>query len=80
MQDQNVDMNEILRQFNVKSKIEAYGNGHINNTYCTETPKYILQKINTAIFKDPDSLMRNIRRVTAFLREKIEAHGGDPDR
>lgn len=80
MQDQNVDMNEILRQFNVKSKIEAYGNGHINNTYCTETPKYILQKINTAIFKDPDSLMRNIRRVTAFLREKIEAQGGDPDR
>lgn len=80
MQGEIIDMNAILRQFNIQSKIEVYGNGHINNTYCTETPKHILQKINTAIFKDPDSLMENIRQVTAFLREKIEAEGGDPDR
>lgn len=80
MEANTIDMNAILKQFNVKSRIEAYGNGHINDTYCTETPKYILQRINTAIFKDPDNLMENIRRVTAFLREKIEAEGGNPDR
>lgn len=80
MKANTMDMNAILKQFNVKSKIEAYGNGHINDTYCTETPKFILQRINTAIFKDPDSLMANIRRVTAFLRTKIEAEGGNPDR
>ena len=36
-------------------KIERYGSGHINETYlvdCPEGPKYILQKINTNIFKN----------------------------
>lgn len=80
MKAAQIDMNAILRKFNVKSKIEAYGNGHINDTYCTETPKFILQRINTDIFRDPASLMENIRRVTNFLREKIEAEGGNPDR
>ena len=80
MQNQQIDMNAILRKFNIKSKIEAYGNGHINHTYCTETPKYILQRINTSIFRNPTELMENIRNVTAFLRTKIEAEGGDPDR
>ncbi len=80
MGTEQIDLNEILQHFSVKSTIQAYGNGHINETYCTEEPRLILQRINTAIFQDPDSLMENIRRVTAFLREKIEAAGGDPDR
>ncbi len=80
MQNQPLDMNAILSQFNITSTIEPYGNGHINDTFCTETPKYILQRINTAIFRKPEDLMENVRRVTAFLRTKIEAEGGDPDR
>ena len=76
----NIALNEILAKFNIKSKIENYGNGHINDTYCTETPKFILQRINTAIFKNPEELMQNIDNVTAFLRKKIEAAGGNPDR
>lgn len=60
-----------------------YGNGHINDTFCIvlETGRrYILQRINTGIFTDPAGLMENICGVTAFLREKIIAAGGDPAR
>ncbi len=75
-----MDLNKILREFDVTSTIERYGNGHINDTYCTESPRYILQRINTQIFKDPEKLMENIENVTSFLREKIKEAGGDPDR
>lgn len=75
-----IDLNQILAEFNIDSVIEEYGNGHINNTYLTNTPSYILQKINTNVFKDPDGVMENIERVTAFLKEKIIAEGGNPKR
>ena len=73
-------LNEVLEKFNISNGINTYGNGHINDTYCCEPSKYILQRINTSIFKDPDALMENIENVTSFLREKIKAYGGDPAR
>ena len=72
--------NEILRHFDIAADTQAYGNGHINDTYLVTMPRYILQRINTSIFTDPDELMDNIGNVTAFLREKIAAAGGDADR
>ena len=71
---------QILQQFAVNTKIEPYGNGHINDTYCLTEPRYILQRINTDIFKHPHELMENIENVTSFLREKIKKNGGDPQR
>ncbi len=52
--------------------IEPYGNGHINTTFLlvTDKKRYILQKMNTTIFKDSDALMRNICLVTEHLRNK----------
>ena len=46
-----------------------YGNGHINVTYKVSAgdKNYILQKINTGVFRDPDGLMNNIKLVTDFL-------------
>ena len=75
-----MDLNAILSNFSIQSKIEEYGNGHINDTYLTSTGNHILQRINTAIFKDPQRLMDNIEKVTEFLRKKIVAEGGNPDR
>lgn len=73
-----VDLQEVLNAFNIENKIVPYGNGHINDTYCSDPTKYIIQRINTAIFKNPDELMENIENVTAFIKEKIVANGGDP--
>lgn len=74
-------LNEILSHFSVEVSIEPYGNGHINDTYLTgSSPRYILQRINTNVFKNPREVMENILNVTEHLREKILAYGGDPDR
>ena len=60
-----------------------YGSGHINDTFAVyvgfegKTKRYILQRINTDTFKDPESLMENIAGVTSYLRREIEARGGD---
>ena len=75
-----MDLNEIMRQFRTEFAGETYGNGHINDTYYVKNSEYILQKINTKIFLNPDELMENIVNVTEFLREKIKAAGGNPDR
>ena len=51
-------LNEILSHFQVDARIAPYGNGHINDTYVAEGgSRYILQRINTKIFKDPARLM-----------------------
>ncbi len=72
---------DILSKFDTDVAIEAYGNGHINDTYlCQATTRYILQRINTRIFKNPDALMENIYNVTEHLKSKIKAAGGDVDR
>ena len=55
---------------------ERYGSGHINETYLVQTDageKYILQKINSEIFRDVPALMRNIAAVTSWIAKK------DPD-
>ena len=76
------ELNEIISHFCVKTTIIPYGEGHINDTYLAENSpnKYILQKINHSIFKDPIGLMDNISAVTNYLRGVIEKEGGDPDR
>ncbi len=62
-----------------------YGSGHIHDTFRIETdgkgPGYILQRINTNIFKDVDHLQQNILRVTEHIRKKLSGiPGSDPDR
>ena len=45
------------------------GNGHINSTFLIYA-KYVLQKINSVVFKDIDLLMNNVFKVTEYLRNK----------
>ena len=54
-------------------EICPYGEGHINLTLLVTTTekRYIMQKMNTRVFTDPDSLMANICGVT----EHLAAHG-----
>lgn len=49
--------------------IKPYGEGLINNTLLVSTTKrrYILQRINTNVFKQPAELMANICAVTEYL-------------
>lgn len=64
-----------------RSEYRKFGSGHINDTFLlTCDRRYILQRLNTEIFKDPIAVIRNIEGVTGFLRKKIVESGGDPDR
>lgn len=55
--------------------------GNVNSTYGVEfvrdgeQKKYILQKINKNVFKNPPLVMDNIVRVTEHIREKVKEHG-----
>ena len=42
--------------------------------------RYILQRMNHDIFKNPHQLMENVVNVTEYLRGVILTQGGDPDR
>lgn len=75
-----IKIDEVLRNFDIEYTVEKYGNGHINDTYITASKEFILQRINTNIFKNPYELMENIENVTQFIRGKILQCGGDPER
>ncbi len=74
------NLSEIAQHFDLAYDAESYGNGHINDTYLISGKQYIMQRINTNIFKNPDEVMDNIVKITSFLRKKLAAEGGDPDR
>ncbi len=76
------DVRAVAGQFRIAGDFRSagpYGSGHINDTYAVAFDqagvgvRYILQRINHAIFKDPAGVMRNIERVTAHLRASLAA-------
>lgn len=77
---ENININEVLRNFDIEYSANRYGNGHINDTYLVQSNEFILQRINTNIFKNPYELMENIENVTQFIRKKLVQSGGNPDR
>lgn len=69
------------------SYVKPFGAGHINETYAVYMPgedgdelSYVLQRVNSNVFKDPAGVMENIFGVTEYLRNVIRSEGGDPDR
>ena len=56
---------------------QPYGSGHINDTYAVEMNqggtfvRYIFQRINHQVFRQPLQMMDNIRRVTTHLHRKF---------
>jgi thiamine kinase-like enzyme len=80
---------EICRHFQIDGtlvEIVPYGGGYINDTllgvYGTPAgpARYIHQRINHNVFRQPEKVMENIQRVTCYARERIQAAGGNPDR
>ncbi|MDR1780534.1 MAG: aminoglycoside phosphotransferase family protein [Tannerella sp.] len=84
----NEDYLQILSRFRLEDKpvaAEPFGNGHINDTLKVTTDrgedKYVLQRINHAIFTDVEMLQRNIQTVTNHIRQILVDRGeSDIDR
>lgn len=76
------DFSSLVKHFSFEGNFldaAPYGAGHINGTYATrfQQPdgrirRYILQQINTQVFKAPEKVMHNIQKVTSHLRRKLE--------
>lgn len=71
-------LEEILSEFGVNDaeSIEKYGSGHINDTYLVITKsskRYILQRVNDKVFKNPEEVIKNVALVCDFISEKIKA-------
>ena len=72
------NLKDIVSNFEIADKIAdvtPMGEGLINDTYKVfvdgcDKPKYVLQRINNAVFQDVDMLMDNINKVTDHLRKK----------
>src|SRR5271167_3181752 len=79
---QEAQLQEISRQFQIYGEIlhaETCKIGHINETYTATynqggmRVRYIHQKINRTVFKNPAGVMKNLMRVTGHIRKKLEA-------
>jgi len=73
------DLNHVVGHFQTDfsiADIEPFGGGHINDTFLLKTPegdgpKFILQRINTYVFRNAVGLMNNISLVTEHIRDKL---------
>jgi Ser/Thr protein kinase RdoA (MazF antagonist) len=82
--DLKPDVRAIAGQFQLAGEFvlaEPFGCGHINDTWRVTAghgirTRYVLQRLNHAVFQNPAAVMENIRRVTAHLGRKI---AGAPD-
>ena len=80
---------EIISHFRQQGEFlgaTTYGTGHINDTFASSfrtdrgVVRYIHQRINHHIFREPEKVMENIVRVTRYAADRISAAGGDPAR
>jgi hypothetical protein len=78
------NLQEISKQFQIYGQIlhaETCKIGHINETYTATYDqggilvRYIHQKINQSVFKNPVAVMENLMRVTRHIATKLAAQG-----
>ncbi len=83
-------LKETAAQFEIPghfAEAASYGGGHIHDTYLlrfedsARSARYILQRINTRVFRDPVALMDNLSRICNSQRRELEREGvSDPER
>src|SRR5581483_2701806 len=66
----------ILSRFGINANncvIQTFGTGLINNTWkiTSEHHTYILQRINTNVFKNPQAIDENIQHISVYLQKNF---------
>ncbi len=76
-----MDFQKVGALFNIEGEYKGFEQiktGNINQTYCVtyhrdgEDKMYIIQCVNTYVFKHPEEVMENIGRVTEHIRTKVK--------
>lgn len=73
----------IAEQFSLPNrviKVREFGNGNINDTYLVTTDSvveeyFVLQRINTHVFRQPKLIMQNMRAFTEHMRQRAKDEG-----
>ena len=69
----NIMLNDIITRFGLKPDeyhAEKFGSGLINHTYKVTGPhNYILQQVNTHVFKNPDDITHNLKLLSAYAEK-----------
>lgn len=65
--------------------VREFGSGNINSTFLVtmegcKARQFILQRINTQVFRRPDLVMRNMKIATDHLRSRLDSIAPDPGR
>lgn len=65
--------------------IQDLGNGNINDTFlvtsdCAREERFVLQRINTRVFRHPELVMRNMRLVTEHVKNTLAGKLHEPAR
>jgi len=57
--------------------VQEYGGGNVHDTFLitldAEEPHFILQRMNTSVFRKPDQVMENMRLVTEHVLHRLES-------
>ena len=65
--------------------ISPLSNGIINQTYDVKITdgekkrRYVFQRLNIFVFKNPKKIMQNIEKITSHISTKLEAEGKNRD-
>ncbi len=79
---------ELCEVFMLNGRIkdfEVISNGNINTTYdvtvsCEGIDKrYVFQRVNIFVFKNPNRIMQNIEKITTHISDKLESEGKSRD-
>ncbi len=63
--------------------LQPYGNGNVHDTYlvtreAAAEPHFILQRLNTRVFRRPEAVMRNLRLCTEHLGRRLPQQNFGP--
>ena len=83
------ELTRILNMFNVAGHpviVQPLGCGNVNDTYLAicrtvfAEEQLVLQRINGNVFRSPENIMQNLRRLTAHVHPKLEYQASMGDR
>ena len=75
--------------FNVEGQlvtVDSYGAGNVNDTFIAvfrttfSEERFVVQRINTNVFSEPEWIMENMRVVTDHVHAKLKAEAKEADR
>lgn len=83
------ELRRLVQMFDIAgypAVIQSLGCGNVNDTYLAvcrtafAEEQLVLQRINQNVFKKPENIMLNLRRLTAHVHPKLEFESSESDR